>query len=114
MDYSYRGKRIDKLHGATPTGRAMNYKDGPKVVMFLPLAEYLLFGVVSFKQLLQSHHTNRGFSNSSNCELRWVQKVLTEIGVVRTKPTNIHQDNLIPIYWTQQVQGLRILKNIEV
>lgn len=47
-------------------------------------------------------------------EVCWVQNVLDKIGVKRDEPTEIHQDNLGSISWTAHVQGLLIVKQVEV
>ena len=47
-------------------------------------------------------------------EVRWVQNVLAEVGVLRCKPTEIHQEKLGAISWTEQTQGLRNVKHVEV
>ena len=44
----------------------------------------------------------------------WVREVLSELGHRQTKPTNVYQDNLGTISWTEEVQGLRNVKHVGI
>lgn len=57
-----------------------------------------------------------GFTSLTHCvrEIQWIFATLTELGVKKSGPTVVHQDNLGAICWTKDGQSFRKVKPIGI
>ena len=60
--------------------------------------------------------TEAEFISLAHCvrEIHWIRAMLNEVDASQPKPTVVHQDNLGTISWTNEVQGLRKVKQIGI